>query len=307
MEEYLCAGTGDGKNLARALEDRPFIRIADVDGKMFLRAGQAQNAIDEIGDITEAARLRTVAVDGEGLPLQGLHHEVRDDAAVVGLEPGAIGVEDTDEVGIHTVVAMVGHDGSLREALGFIVDRTQADGIDITPVGLDLGMDLGIAVALGGRGVEVAGAMFAGEVERVEGAGGADEEGLGTKTSVVSGAGRRGEVEDEIDFARVEWLRDVLFEEAEAAFAFEVAEIGEFACAEVIDTNDRVAVSQQRVTKMRAEKAGRSCDKNVSRHHLLPFLSGILRPFHCLRGNDLSLARVLSVCPQTQELTNGRC
>ena len=82
------------------------------------------------------------------MPLQGLHHEVRDDAAVVGLEPGTIGVEDTDEVGVHTVVTVVGHDGGFGEALGFIVNGTQADGIDMAPVGLDVGMDLGVAVAL---------------------------------------------------------------------------------------------------------------------------------------------------------------
>src|ERR1700730_9173811 len=118
--------------------------------------------------------------------------------------------------------------------------------------------------------MEEAGGIFTGEVEGVDGARGADEEGLGTETGVVDGAGRRGEVEDEIDFACVEGFRDVVFEEAEAAFAFEVAEVGEFTRAEVIDTDDRVSCSEQGVTKMRAEKAGCSCDKNVSRHHLLP-------------------------------------
>ena len=266
-------GAGDGKDLASALEDGPFVGIADVDGEMLLGARQAQDAIDEIGDIAEAARLGAVAVDGQGLALQGLHHEVRDDAAVVGLEPGAVGVEDADEVGVDAVVAVIGHDGGLGETLGFIVDGAGADGVDVAPVGLDLGMHLGVAVALGGGGVEIACAIFAGEVEGVDGAGGADEEGLGPKTGVVDGAGRGGEVEDEIDFARVEGLGDVLFEEAEAAFALEMAEIGDVACAEVIDTDDRVSCSKQRVTKMGAEKAGRSCDKNRSRHHLLPFSS----------------------------------
>ena len=211
-------------------------------GRCSFGARETQDAVDEIGDVTEAARLGAVAVDGEGLALQGLHHEVGDDAAVVGLEPGAVGVEDADEVGVDAVVAVIGHDGGLGEALGFVVDGTEADGIDVAPVGLDLGMDLGVAVALGGGGVEVAGAIFAGEVEGVDGAGGADEEGFGAETGVVGGAGGRGEVEDEVDFAGVEGLGDVLLEEAEAAFALEVAEVGEFAGAEVIDTDDRVSL-----------------------------------------------------------------
>jgi hypothetical protein len=141
----------------------------------------------------------------------------------------------------------------------------------MTPVGLDLGMHLGVAVALGGGGVEEAGGIFAGDVEGVDGTCGAYEESLGTETGVVGGAGRRGKVEDEIDLAWVEGPGDVLLEEAEAAFALEVTEVGEFAGAEVIDTDDRVSRGKQSVTKVRAEKAGRSCDENVSRHHLLPF------------------------------------
>ena len=121
--------------------------------------------------------------------------------------------------------------------------------------------------------MEEASAVFTGEVEGIGGACGTDEEGFGAETGVVDGAGRRGEVEDEIDFARVEGFGDVVFEEAEAAFALEMAEVGEFARAEVIDTDDRVSCSEQGVTKMRAEKAGCSCDKNVSRHHVLPFFA----------------------------------
>jgi hypothetical protein len=36
LEDDLGAGAGDGKNLASALEDSPFLGIADVDGEMFV-------------------------------------------------------------------------------------------------------------------------------------------------------------------------------------------------------------------------------------------------------------------------------
>ena len=192
---------------------------------MLLRARETHDAVDEIGDVAEASGLGAVAVDGEGLAVQRLHHEVGDDAAVVGLEAGAVGVEDADQMGVDAVVAVVGHDGGLGESLGLVVDGARADGIDVAPVGLDLGVDLGVAVALGGGGVEVAGAVFAGEVEGVDGSGGADEEGFDAEAGVVDGAGGRGEVEDVIDLARVEGLADVLLEQAEAALVLEVARL----------------------------------------------------------------------------------
>jgi hypothetical protein len=98
-------------------------------------------------------------------------------------------------------------------------------------------MHLWVAVALGGGGVEMACAIFSGEVKGIDGAGRAYQEGLDPKTGVVDGTGRGGEVEDEIDFASVEGLRDVAFEEAEAVLPCEMAEIVGVACAEVIDSD----------------------------------------------------------------------
>ena len=71
----------------------------------------------------------------------------------------------------------------------------------------DLGMDLGIAVALGGGGVEVASVVFSGEVEGVDGACGADEQGFRAEARVVDGAGGRGKVEDVIYHAWIERTR----------------------------------------------------------------------------------------------------
>ena len=69
-------------------------------GSVLAGAGEAHDAVDEVRDEAEGAGLRAVAVDGEGLAAQGLHHEVGDDAAVVGLQARAVGVEDADEVGV---------------------------------------------------------------------------------------------------------------------------------------------------------------------------------------------------------------
>ena len=90
-------------------------------------------------------------------------------------------------MGVDAVVAVPGGDGGLGEALGLVVDGTRADGVDAAPVAFDLGMDLGVAVALGGGGVQEAGVVFAREVQGVDGSGGADEEGLGAEAGVVHG------------------------------------------------------------------------------------------------------------------------
>ena len=170
-----------------------------------------------------------------------------------------------------TVVAVVGRDGGLGEALGLVVDRARADGVDVAPVGLDLGMDLGIAVALGGGGVQVAGVVLAREVERVDGAGGADEQGLDAEAGVVDGAGGRGEVEDEVDGAGVEGRADVLLEEAEARIRWRDGRGSPVAGAEVIDADDGVAVGEESVGEVRAEEAGGSGNEDGLTH--VAFLS----------------------------------
>ena len=75
-----------------------------------------------------------------GFAAERLLHEVGDDAAVVGLQARAVGVEDADDVGVDVVVAVVGHGGGFGEALGFVVDGAWADGVDVAPVGFDLRM-----------------------------------------------------------------------------------------------------------------------------------------------------------------------
>ncbi len=70
----------------------------------------------------------------------------------------------------------------------------------------------------------------------------------------------------------IEGLADVLLEEAEAALAREMAEVGEVAGAEVVDADDRVPCGEQRVTEVGAEKAGGSGDKNVFETSCAAFL-----------------------------------
>ena len=70
---------------------------------------------------------------------------------------GAVGVEDADDLGVDFVLAVVGHGHGFGEALGLVINAARADGVDVAPVGLRLGMDERVAVALGGGGEEEGG------------------------------------------------------------------------------------------------------------------------------------------------------
>ena len=89
---------------------------------------------------------------GDGLAGQGLGHEGRHGSAVVHTHPRTVGVEDARDPDVDAVGAVVGERQCLGVALGLVVDTAGADRVDVTPVGLGLGMHLRVAVHLGGRG-----------------------------------------------------------------------------------------------------------------------------------------------------------
>jgi hypothetical protein len=139
---------------------------------------------------------------------------------------------------------VVGHNGGLRKTLGFVVYGAEADGVYVAPIRLDLWVYLWISVTLRGGGVEITGTVFTSDIEGIKSSSRTYEKGLDAKTGVVNGTGRRGEVEDEVDFARVKGVADVLLDEAEAGLPYEMAEVHRISSAEIIDTNDRASISK---------------------------------------------------------------
>ncbi len=235
-----------------ALENGPLDGVADVNGQVLGGAGEKDDAFDEVGDVAEASGLGAFAVDRERISTKGLDHKVGDDPAIVGLQAGAVGIEYPHHVGIDAVIAMVGGDGGLGKTFGLVIDRTRTDWVDMTPVGLDLGMDFGVTVAFGCGGVKITSVVLAGKIKGIEGAGRTYQEGFDAQAGVVDRTGGRGEVEDVVDGARIEWLADIVLDEAEAGLVGEMGEIGMVAGREVVEADDGVAFGEQRVTKMRA-------------------------------------------------------
>jgi hypothetical protein len=92
---------------------------------------QAHEALDQIVDVAERARLRAVAVDRDVLPAQGLDDEVRDDAPVVRVHARAVGVEDADDADIDLVLAVVVEEQRLGAALALVVARARPIGFTL--------------------------------------------------------------------------------------------------------------------------------------------------------------------------------
>ncbi len=160
---------------------------------------QPVDAVDQVVDVAEGAGLRAVAEDRHRLAGERLRHEGGHHPAVAQAHARPVGVEDAHDPGLEPVVAVVGHHHRLGEPLRFVVDPARADRVDVAPVGFRLRVHQRVAVDLGGRGEQDAGAFGLGQAERVVGAQRADLEGLDRQLEIVDRAGGRGEVEDEVD------------------------------------------------------------------------------------------------------------
>ena len=199
LEDDLRLRARDLDHRLRELQQRELVGVADVDRLVVARLGEGDHPSDEIVDVAERPRLRSVAEDGDRAILERLAQERRDRAAIVGAHPGAVGVEDPDDCRVHALLAVVGHRERLGVSLGLVIDPARPDRIDVTPVALRLGVDLRVAVDLAGGGGEEPCPVLLGHAEGVVGAVGADLQRVQRKPQVIDRRGGRGEVVDEID------------------------------------------------------------------------------------------------------------
>ena len=175
--------------------------------------------------------------------------------------PRAVGVEGANDARVDALLAVVGHRQRLGVALGLVVDAARADRVDVAPIALGLRVDLRIAVDLGGRGEDEAGAVLLRQAEHVVGAVGADLERVQRQPQVVDRARRRGEVIDEVDrLVDEERLGEVVLDE-EVAVVADVLDVLQRPRVEVVDADHAVTLAEKVVGHMRAEKAGAAADQ----------------------------------------------
>ena len=69
---------------------------------------------------------------------------------VVGVHAGAKGIENAGHPNLHVALGFIGVHHGFSHALAFVVAGAGADRVDIAPVGLGLGVDLGWVGEVGG-------------------------------------------------------------------------------------------------------------------------------------------------------------
>ena len=82
---------------------------------------QPHQAIDEVVDVAERARLGAVAVDRNIASEQRLDDEVRNDPAVMRMHARPIGIEDARDLDAQFVLPPIVEEQRFRAALAFIV------------------------------------------------------------------------------------------------------------------------------------------------------------------------------------------
>src|SRR6185503_1124330 len=92
----------------RELHDRELTRIAEIHRLVqAVDIHQAYKPLNEILDVTERARLLSLAVKRQRLSTQCLHDKIRNDAAVVLKHSWSIRVEDARDANVDFVLTMI--------------------------------------------------------------------------------------------------------------------------------------------------------------------------------------------------------
>ena len=140
LVDDLGLGVGGLDGELGELLDGELARVADVHRPhRLVLVHQLDEAVDEVVDEAEGARLLPLAVDGDVLTRDGLHEEVGGDAAVVGVHARPVRVEDARHADVHVVLTVVVEAERLGSALALVVARAHAVAVDVAPVLLDLG------------------------------------------------------------------------------------------------------------------------------------------------------------------------
>ncbi len=220
-------------------------RVSQVDrsDESLLVLHHPDHPLHQVGDIAEGAGLGTVAEDGDIFIFQGLEDEVGNDPAVVLGHPGTVGVEDADDADVHVVLAVIVHHQGLGHPFPLVVAAADADGVDVAPVSLALGVHLGVAVDLGGGCLQDAGLHPFGHAQHVDHAHDAGLDGLDRVVLVVHRRGGAGQVVDAINLQE-DRLDDVVTDQLEAVAVHQMDDVVFAAGEEVVQTDDIVSFIQ---------------------------------------------------------------
>lgn len=113
--------------------------------------------------------------------------------------------------------------------------------------------------------MEKTGPVFSCHFQRVTGAFGSYTERLDADPHVINRARRRCEIENEIDWTKIEGLTNILLDQFKARFVAQVLKIDRSAGTEVVHPQNPVALCQKRVAEMRSQKPCGTGDQDARR------------------------------------------
>ena len=192
-----------------------------------------------------------VAVDSDGLVFQGLHDKVGDDATIIGMHAGAIGVEDASDFNGHAKLAVKVKKERFGAALPFVVARANADWVDVAPIRFLLGMLMRIAVNFTGRSLQDARAFDFGELEHVDRSVNIRLDRLDGIVLVMNGRSRTCKIVNEIDI-EIDRVADIVFDELERGMVEKQGNIFFVPGEEIIEAENRMPLLQQFFAQMGA-------------------------------------------------------
>ncbi len=155
-ELKLGARAGQGNDLLCQVGDGDLDRVPEIDRSIEVAVDvhQTGEAVDQVVDVAERSGLRSRAVDRDRFVLQSLDDEARDDASVLRMHVGPVGVEDARHPDGEAMLALVIVEERLGAALALVVAAARTRQVHVSAVLLGLRMDVGVAVNLAGGSLQ---------------------------------------------------------------------------------------------------------------------------------------------------------
>ena len=122
LEQDLTAAVwNESKDHAGKLEHRELCGISEVHRscESVLVFHQSNQSVDQVIDVLETARLRSIAIDGDLRASQRLDDEVRNHPSIARVHPWSIGVENARNPNRQSMLSMVIEEQRLGAALSF--------------------------------------------------------------------------------------------------------------------------------------------------------------------------------------------
>ena len=174
---------------------------------------------------------------------------------------GPIGIEDAAYLDLEAALSPVGEEERLSATLALVIAGADTVGVHMSPVGLRLGVDVGVPVHLAGGGLEDAGLEALGQAQHVDGPVDAGLDGLHRVMLIMNGRSGTGQVVDLVHFHK-QREGHVMAHQLKTPVIHELFHIGAGTGKKVVHAEDFMPLIQQTRAQMRSQKARTARHKN---------------------------------------------